>query len=46
MEIILRSQFKGTNFTQSLNVINGNVHFVLKQNEPKIQGCEKIGGGH
>jgi len=19
------------------------VHFVLKQNEPKIQGCEKIG---
>jgi len=22
------------------------VHFVLKQNEPKIQGCEKIVGGH
>jgi len=25
--------------------VNLSVHFVLKQNEPKIQGCEVIDGG-
>jgi len=36
-------------WVRKLNILitlNISVHFVLKQNEPKVQGCEKIVGGH
>jgi len=49
--MILKPHFGSTGnivdrLTKSIYHGESPVHFVLKQNEPKVQGCEKIVGGH